>query len=751
MPTRREFFKQGAVASVAGILPVSLAATEGLEEPGGQATEWLYAGKPMSYWITRANSRVYDPELESTGFEWPVTYFGQAAVPHLIERLGAKSCCEAAIQLETLADPETICMVGQALEHQAPQIRAMAIEVLCSFALGRPGWPQVTQALRKLLPPIYDAMQDEAPAVRNLAEWFMCRYGPVLGPSFFIPLRGLDDNNPAYRVVAVRWLAKLEQEQAIPVLVEKLSDPVPKVRWVTAEVLSELEPDHPGIVPVFADYLIHRTNLSPISFSNLDGITAKAMPLLEGPLYNGPPAVRRSIVHGLSASKAEAVLPTLMKMVDDESAEVRGEAVLGLRQFGHRSKIVPCLVRAVADRNRQVQDAATSVFLRSPLLRRKALPGLIRLLESGRPCVRVFAALIIGDLGQEGEEALPALERSTHHPDASVQLASEIAIAEIRPSRERMAIILVKGLDHDSPELCCKAMDVIEGLGEEWRCILVGLLRCKLPQLMADLEQPLTRARAEYMLGLLGPDAAPAIPHLVALLRTVSRDDWLRHCLPRTLASIGPQAIGPLLDLLEDNDVWIRARAIRTLGLMGGQARSVVPRLIDKLEHGCVEERIGATQALGNIGHDAASAVPALRMALKDRDLAILRESIDALGKIKDQAASAIPDLARILDQPSLSPVIKRQAVAALAEIGPGSGSVLIRALRNNDAAVRASAAKQLPGLEGRVQGVVPALTQCLSDQDAGVQASAAWSLGMTALGLKSGEIQLVTVIGHGG
>ena len=220
--------------------------------------------------------------------------------------------------------------------------------------------------------------------------------------------------------------------------------------------------------------------------------------------------------------------------------------------------------------------------------------------------------------------------------------------------------------------------------------------KCLLPRVIDGLMDPSTRQVSAILLGRMGPAAAPAIPNLVVLLKTrVSGEDWNGNGVLQALASIGPLAIRPLLELLEHEEVFVRTGAMKALGLMGCRACSVVPRLIDKLRTGCPAERIVAVAALGNIGPSAApAAVPVLRAVIKDRDLAVRCRAIEALEEMKEQAESAIPDLCEAIKEPSLSTVIKWRALWALKCIGPSAAPALARALDGADAHLRAIAAE---------------------------------------------------------
>jgi HEAT repeat protein len=252
-------------------------------------------------------------------------------------------------------------------------------------------------------------------------------------------------------------------------------------------------------------------------------------------------------------------------------------------------------------------------------------------------------------------------------------------------------------------------------------------LKSILPQLIDGLKHDSLRGISVNLLSTILAEATQAVPHLIDLLKT--RNGNLGCYVPAALASAGSKAIPPLAKLMEHEEIFVRARAIKTIGLIGGPASSMVPRLIQKLNTGSILERVAAAGALGNIGPTGASvAVPALKAAVRDRDIALRCAAIEALGKLKGQAESAISDLCDFLNE-SLARQIKWRALTALKNIGVAGVPRLLQALKNADEEVRRFAAGQLSEFGKVIPSVVPALIECLGDADAGVRASAVESL----------------------
>jgi len=120
MPTRRDSLRQGVAVSIAGLMPAPIVPCLGQEEAvGEQASEWLYAGKPMDYWIAeQAGNASPDPALSELDQNSVLSHFGQAAVPHLIEALKNPWDLDALTQFGFLKNPETARLLIRSLTHE---------------------------------------------------------------------------------------------------------------------------------------------------------------------------------------------------------------------------------------------------------------------------------------------------------------------------------------------------------------------------------------------------------------------------------------------------------------------------------------------------------------------------------------------------------------------------------------------------------------------------------------------------------
>lgn len=171
-----------------------------------------------------------------------------------------------------------------------------------------------------------------------------------------------------------------------------------------------------------------------------------------------------------------------------------------------------------------------------------AVPELLTVLNAGDPAVRQRAAQALARIGPAASAALPSLNKCAGDPDRGTRLAAVRAVADIRPLSRDSVAILVAHLNGTDPELAVAALEALghvrPGRGRQpavaaLRAILadtsvgpgLGLVAGGAPMSAASVSRQARQEHAARALGEIGPDAAAALPDLVArLFRGVSRD-----------------------------------------------------------------------------------------------------------------------------------------------------------------------------------------------------------------------------------
>ncbi|MGH9310394.1 MAG: HEAT repeat domain-containing protein [Vicinamibacterales bacterium] len=170
-----------------------------------------------------------------------------------------------------------------------------------------------------------------------------------------------------------------------------------------------------------------------------------------------------------------------------------------------------------------------------------------------------------------------------------------------------------------------------------------------LPVIQATLRDP--QAEAERLkaslkaVGILGQTAAPAIDEVAAVLD----EPGLTAEAAIALSYMGPTALDPLEEALDDDDPVVRREALRSIGKLKERAplegRMVLPVLVECMTDPDPGVRAVAATYLGIIHEGASDAIPALIAGLNDADPEVRRASAAAIGSFGDAAAPALPAL----------------------------------------------------------------------------------------------------------
>ena len=222
-------------------------------------------------------------------------------------------------------------------------------------------------------------------------------------------------------------------------------------------------------------------------------------------------------------------------------------------------------------------------------------------------------------------------------------------------------------------ELCRRAWDWMRGTDGTAASTTVSLDELR-QTLDADTEAE--RLRAVYALAARGEEAMTVLLNALRCEAKARLEANLAnaHTNPSqldavfALSAVGHPAVSHMVELLDENDWWLRAAAADVLGDLGTIASDTVPHLTRALDDEAEWVRRNAVEALGNIGPPAAAAVPALSRRLRDSESWIRHNAALSLAKIGPAAAEAVPALRKnIGDEDRYA---RANAVVALERIG---------------------------------------------------------------------------------
>jgi HEAT repeat protein len=385
----------------------------------------------------------------------------------------------------------------------------------------------------------------------------------------------------------------------------------------------------------------------------------------------------------------------------------RFQAACELGDIGPEAKAAaPALASLVNDSSYANSTMAARALIR---IGPPAVASVVPLLQDPRAAVRKTAAEILGRIGPEAKEAVPALTRALTDTDRGVRLQATTALGQIDPGNAAVrAAELIAALKDKDPEVRGTAAESLGQLSPA----PAGVVDALTAALRDDSFQ--VRLAAVYALGKLGPAGVPAlqgaVQHTDTHIRTTALSrlgdlgdlgDAARPALPtlrealrdadlevrvaagEALTKLDPTT--PLDDLVAEltkalggADESQRKQAAEALGRLGPAAKSAVPLLVKLLKSGSPEQRDQAVRALGGLGPAAREAVPALIEALQDREtdrqmaadraasklrgltldlgLSVRAAAADALGEIGPEAKPAVPALLATLKEVKPNP-----------------------------------------------------------------------------------------------
>lgn len=177
--------------------------------------------------------------------------------------------------------------------------------------------------------------------------------------------------------------------------------------------------------------------------------------------------------------------------------------------------------------------------------------------------------------------------------------------------------------------------------------------------LIRDLFDSTVRVRLAAMdaLGMMGPDAAPAIPALIQNLG--HSNPFVRWSAARVLGGLAPREPATVVPALAhlvncQEDISVRLAVFHALGAYGPAAIEAVPVLGKAIDESDVEARLAVLLALERIGPKAgAKALPAIAWGLKDRNPQVRAGAARALGRFGPAAREALPALRAALKDSS--------------------------------------------------------------------------------------------------
>ncbi len=305
------------------------------------------------------------------------------------------------------------------------------------------------------------------------------------------------------------------------------------------------------------------------------------------------------------------------------------------------------------------------------------------------PVVRALAAAAIEQLATLREQFLqvqaepkvpppdPLDRRDRNFPDLGRWQRGSPAVALLRPVPTPADHLLqVAFVQEPEPEKKEGRPEPGKGADAKLEDVLKPTITTTLPALQQRLKDPNIRVRlfALDALEMVGDDAAPVIPDIVAALR--DHDRFVRWAAARVLKGLAPMqprlVVPALAQLLGEHDTDVRLSGIRALGAYKTEAVSTLHQLIEQLLTADVDVRDEVIKVIMTFKDAGAPAIPALIENLTYRDARVRRHAAEALGLLGPLAVKA--NVALYKQTLDVDAEARRRAAEALLRINPAAG-----------------------------------------------------------------------------
>jgi HEAT repeat protein len=343
-------------------------------------------------------------------------------------------------------------------------------------------------------------------------------------------------------------------------LSKRLHDPDATVRQDAVRALGDTGPENEAVVPALIEALRDPDG-------NVRGEAASAL--------------------GKLGLRAKAAVPALSEALDGFDSAVEVEAAMALWKIDRQTKVaVPILCEALKEK--ETREKAAWYLSEIGPEAKPAVPLLTELLTDRSDHLRIHAAAALWSIDRQPQTVLPVAVDVLHRAAASedpfslLSLLSAIGVlGAMGPEAKEAVPELVALIEDERQGFFPKGfyrdvvLEALAAIGPEAKAAVPAVTK------LLKAKEGFTRVLAAYALWRI--DRQTQVALAVFLKELANRKEELVPIMAaRALSDMGPEAkpaVPALLELLKSRDANVRLEAVKTLGAVGPEAAAAVPAL----------------------------------------------------------------------------------------------------------------------------------------------------------------------------
>jgi len=558
-------------------------------------------------------------------------------------------------------DPRVAAAIQAALHDQAPAVRAMATRALSSFhapealALQMAGDADAgvrAAAIHLLisspdpqrLPILHAALQDTASNVRQEAIHALAGVNqPEIRQALLACLR---DQAPGVRRAALEALDIDRRSEVTEAIIAALQDPDTEVKQAAARLLA-LRNDTHGLELLITMLHGDDENRAHEAVQVLGILGPPAFPALVAALQDPRPRINQEAESALQNTQDSRLAALLLPLLQEKDPQLRLR-VIDLLHDIRMPQVCDALLATLRDTNPRVREEAAIWLSSLEFTDPKVVPPLIAATQDRLPSVRQIAARALGRiLDARAVQPLVALLKDADSDvrREATQALSYISVAFPEPVANGL---LVLETDAD-PAVRVRALSIGGGQAFE-------------PLIRAGLRDPDARVRVQ---ALQSAHWRPSQEMRAAILAALGDTDArVRKAAVQSATAAGPDAIEPLLAVLQDKVPDIRQAALGSLAAFND------PRAIGAVVSAARQDekawRLAAIKAMTSHWYFARdpAAMEVLRNALLGDDAALRSAAANCLLSLRKKGTAVLLD-ALAAPRPEVKKIVLQVLITA--------------------------------------------------------------------------------------